>query len=139
VRDTATATCGAITVRAELSEPAGVDEDMSFTPAIGRNEPCPCGSGKKYKRSCMDSDMEVHLAAPVPGRSALHDLDGELVQNCFAFAGTELKQHFSRHRLEELPAQLAYPLAAFHAPFRERPLAQVFLDARPHELTARHR
>src|ERR1700746_3676867 len=22
------------------------------TPSIGRNEPCPCGSGKKYKRCC---------------------------------------------------------------------------------------
>lgn len=21
-------------------------------PKIGRNEPCPCGSGKKYKRCC---------------------------------------------------------------------------------------
>jgi len=22
------------------------------SPRIGRNEPCPCGSGKKYKRCC---------------------------------------------------------------------------------------
>jgi preprotein translocase subunit SecA len=22
------------------------------TPAVGRNEPCPCGSGKKYKKCC---------------------------------------------------------------------------------------
>ncbi len=21
---------------------------------IGRNEPCPCGSGKKYKKCCID-------------------------------------------------------------------------------------
>lgn len=27
---------------------------------VGRNEPCPCGSGQKYKRCCMDKD----LAAP---------------------------------------------------------------------------
>lgn len=25
---------------------------------IGRNEPCPCGSGKKYKRCCHDKDRE---------------------------------------------------------------------------------
>lgn len=24
------------------------------TPKVGRNEPCPCGSGKKYKRCCMN-------------------------------------------------------------------------------------
>lgn len=25
---------------------------------IGRNEPCPCGSGKKYKNCCLDKDRE---------------------------------------------------------------------------------
>jgi hypothetical protein len=24
--------------------------------AIGRNEPCPCGSGKKYKKCCLQRD-----------------------------------------------------------------------------------
>jgi len=24
------------------------------SPKVGRNEPCPCGSGKKYKRCCAD-------------------------------------------------------------------------------------
>ncbi len=23
-------------------------------PKIGRNDPCPCGSGKKYKKCCLD-------------------------------------------------------------------------------------
>ena len=23
---------------------------------IGRNDPCPCGSGKKYKKCCMNKD-----------------------------------------------------------------------------------
>src|SRR3989454_1056229 len=25
---------------------------------IGRNDPCPCGSGKKYKKCCMEKDQE---------------------------------------------------------------------------------
>ncbi|MEN6337415.1 MAG: SEC-C metal-binding domain-containing protein [Phycisphaerales bacterium] len=25
---------------------------MNASPKIGRNEPCPCGSGKKYKKCC---------------------------------------------------------------------------------------
>ncbi len=25
---------------------------VNLTPKIGRNEPCPCGSGKKYKKCC---------------------------------------------------------------------------------------
>ncbi|MCA9523592.1 MAG: preprotein translocase subunit SecA [Myxococcales bacterium] len=28
---------------------------------VGRNDPCPCGSGKKYKKCCMDKEM--HSAA----------------------------------------------------------------------------
>lgn len=24
---------------------------------VGRNDPCPCGSGKKYKKCCMGSDF----------------------------------------------------------------------------------
>lgn len=25
-------------------------------PKVGRNDPCPCGSGKKYKKCCLDKD-----------------------------------------------------------------------------------
>lgn len=32
---------------------------------IGRNEPCPCGSGKKYKRCCLDNPER--LSHPVAG------------------------------------------------------------------------
>lgn len=28
----------------------------------GRNDPCPCGSGKKYKKCCMDKDKEEKKA-----------------------------------------------------------------------------
>ena len=24
---------------------------------IGRNDPCPCGSGKKYKKCCIDKEL----------------------------------------------------------------------------------
>lgn len=27
-------------------------------PKVGRNEPCPCGSGKKYKNCCMNKDLQ---------------------------------------------------------------------------------
>jgi hypothetical protein len=32
-------------------------------PKIGRNEPCPCGSGKKYKRCCLDNASPLAAAA----------------------------------------------------------------------------
>lgn len=28
-----------------------------MTGRVGRNDPCPCGSGKKYKKCCYDSDI----------------------------------------------------------------------------------
>jgi hypothetical protein len=33
---------------------------------IGRNDPCPCGSGKKYKKCCMEKD-EKEKVIPFPG------------------------------------------------------------------------
>ena len=32
---------------------------------IGRNESCPCGSGKKYKKCCLDKSDEQRLAEAV--------------------------------------------------------------------------
>jgi hypothetical protein len=36
---------------------------------IGRNDPCPCASGRKYKRCCLDADEERRRAARASGRS----------------------------------------------------------------------
>jgi tetratricopeptide (TPR) repeat protein len=54
----------------------------------GRNDPCPCGSGKKYKRCCLDKDkaeQSARLAAmprtsipeQIAGALATHYHDGE--------------------------------------------------------------
>lgn len=32
-------------------------------PAVGRNEPCPCGSGKKYKRCCLAQEQAAAATA----------------------------------------------------------------------------
>ena len=44
------------------SESVGGDGTVKKQPRkvkkIGRNEPCPCGSGKKYKNCCMNKDLE---------------------------------------------------------------------------------
>ena len=39
---------------------------------IGRNDPCPCGSGKKYKKCCLGKEQ-----ARLPGRVILPDADAE--------------------------------------------------------------
>ncbi len=35
---------------------------------IGRNQPCPCGSGRKYKRCCGQRDSAAHMPA-VPAQA----------------------------------------------------------------------
>ena len=39
---------------------------VRVAPRPGRNEPCPCGSGKKYKKCCADKD-DATVASPVAG------------------------------------------------------------------------
>ena len=36
----------------QVSPVAHASEPRRNAPKVGRNEPCPCGSGKKYKRCC---------------------------------------------------------------------------------------
>ena len=33
------------------------------TPKVGRNEPCPCASGKKYKQCCLENEPNLAQAA----------------------------------------------------------------------------
>jgi tetratricopeptide (TPR) repeat protein len=42
----------------------------------GRNDPCPCGSGKKYKQCCLRKDEAAALAAAPPPRPPLTKLFG---------------------------------------------------------------
>jgi uncharacterized protein YecA (UPF0149 family) len=37
---------------ARLRETVGRTAPLARRTKIGRNDPCPCGSGKKYKRCC---------------------------------------------------------------------------------------
>ena len=34
---------------------------MSSDSEMGRNSPCPCGSGKKYKKCCLSKDEEAEI------------------------------------------------------------------------------
>jgi hypothetical protein len=52
---------------------------------IGRNRPCPCGSGKKFKKCCIDKDAAPAARAFDPERDAvfqkkLREMEAERVQ-----------------------------------------------------------
>ena len=38
------------------------DEGVMFLSKVGRNDPCPCGSGRKYKKCCMAKNEESREA-----------------------------------------------------------------------------
>jgi SWIM/SEC-C metal-binding protein len=38
-----------------LNPPKPIQAD----PKVGRNDPCPCGSGKKFKKCCMNKQQEI--------------------------------------------------------------------------------
>lgn len=40
-------------------------------PKTGRNDPCPCGSGKKYKLCCLEMDRAAEFAPAIAQRVAL--------------------------------------------------------------------
>ncbi len=47
---------------AKITSTGGGDQTVKPKPAVhkakvGRNDPCPCGSGKKYKNCCLDKDL----------------------------------------------------------------------------------
>jgi tetratricopeptide (TPR) repeat protein len=46
--------------------------DMAKT---GRNDPCPCGSGKKYKKCCLAKDEEAHRQRQAIAAAAIEPAD----------------------------------------------------------------
>lgn len=57
-------------VSAQFSR-AGYPGHMKNVAPVGRNEPCPCGSGKKYKACCaLKVERVVAADVPAPQRSA---------------------------------------------------------------------
>lgn len=51
---------------------------------IGRNDPCPCGSGRKYKRCCIESQTVIEDLW-----ARQHEASGALAREMMRFAGRE--------------------------------------------------
>lgn len=56
--------------------------ESSSKPVTGRNEPCPCGSGKKYKRCCgVDAAPKLTQAKPTAGLGGAEGFDPQAMMN----------------------------------------------------------
>jgi SEC-C motif len=74
---------------------------------VGRNEPCPCGSGKKYKQCCIEKDEErLHHSSEVAGRTR-EEVDAEPEAHLTA-ARLEKLMPYDLGRLDpvKIPAEL---------------------------------
>jgi len=64
---------------------------MSAAQKVGRNDPCSCGSGAKYKRCCL-SKTETDERAYARDDAPLDDAEAQLAQQMIAFAEPVLRK-----------------------------------------------
>jgi hypothetical protein len=144
------------------------DEDEDFVPEPvrrtsnrGRNDPCWCGSGKKYKKCHLESDEKSRPAPPSPDEApketahrGSHAEEAELRKRLIAFTTSALGKHELEAALmafvgSEPPAgvddetfsmETVDWLIHDYVPARlEHPIIQEFLKRRPGGLTMRQR
>jgi hypothetical protein len=105
---------------------------------IGRNEPCSCGSGKKYKKCCLLKEAPED-ASP---RQRLHDMDGRLLHDVARWAagrfGPEFEAAYDEYpddiEADSVHYQLLVPWSCCHFRVRGRPIIDWYLDERGRNL-----
>jgi tetratricopeptide (TPR) repeat protein len=71
---------------------------------VRRNDPCPCGSGRKYKRCCLIKDEELK-------RQALYDADRADHEHLVDLPIEEIKRRFTAASTDDERASLGLALA----------------------------
>lgn len=106
----------------------------------GRNDPCPCGSGKKYKKCCEATDG-AQIKPDTARANAVKEADRRLSELMLRFARKRIGTDCLRLALlaytgepdktvEDAEVQLAVPWSMYNFPVSEREasLAQIFRD-----------
>ncbi len=94
----------------------------------GRNDPCPCGSGKKYKKCCLplQRDNSREQRAPV------HTMDESLVAVLRHYGGERFGDEWAKAEEffvdPDAAMQLYRPWSVYSYPVRGRPIAAWFLE-----------
>lgn len=52
----------------------------------GRNDPCPCGSGKRYKKCCLAKDQAARAIGPKAFLPAASAVESPMSEAVFAMA-----------------------------------------------------
>ena len=93
----------------DFASPSPSEPAAPFRPRAGRNDPCPCGSGRKYKRCHLAADEAEH--ASNRGPAATHELDERLVLRLTRFALDEFDEEWRAFQEDFADPVAAAPLA----------------------------
>ncbi len=110
---------------------------------IGRNDPCPCGSAKKYKRCCLPMESAAQSISSL--LATTREMDERLVHQIAGFARRRFGSLWLHAAQEEFYAdgtaddpshlQMLGPWSFYHFPVEGRPVSQWFLDLHQLELS----
>lgn len=119
---------GWLSVEPALGGSAPAQPAAAHVRHVGRNDPCPCGSGKKYKRCHLGTGQ------PPPATAPAHERDGRIAQELTRYArlrfGDEWLRFHAAFADAERAALLALPWALYQFRVRGRPVARWFLEER---------
>ena len=103
-----------------------------FRPRAGRNEPCPCGSGRKYKKCHLPADEAEHASRQASAPA--HGLDERLVNRLSRFAlrefGAAWKDNEDDFADPDEAIQLARPWSVYCFEVDGKTVVDAYLDAR---------
>jgi hypothetical protein len=102
---------------------------------VGRNDPCPCGSGRKYKRCHLAADTATNASSAREVTSPFHELDNHLVDEMGAYAAKRFAAEFLDEAAilqtyPEIGAQFAVPWLVYVAEFEGRPIIDWYIEER---------
>jgi len=110
-------------------------------PKVGRNDPCPCGSGRKYKKCHLRANEQEQAAARE--RDGSHDRDEELVYEVAAFAAARFGAAWQGHMRDFADArdaiQLSLPWAVYHYRVEGATVVDWYLQEQGHHLSRAER
>jgi hypothetical protein len=126
--------------RANMAEPRAM-----LYAGVGRNQSCPCGSGKKFKRCHLGAVETAPSPAPGSPRAMLHARDERLAADIIEhgkrrFGGETLVRRLSETLGDRASSgQFVTPWLAYMLPFEGEPLAAHFLLSRGSSLSTEDR
>ncbi len=115
----------------EINNPPPSSSPEKKKGKVGRNAPCPCGSGKKYKKCCLEKDEAANQDLRTP--SELHEMDNRLMEEMVGFGLRRFGETWFDKAAEDFvdfdkETQLFFPWSAYHFAVEGKPMARWFVE-----------